>query len=144
MKKITILVLTLIFILSLVSCQKEQDKPCTPAELKVDRIVMTYSDNENNSSKETVITDQETISELLDLHKSIKKEETWQPLTDEQIKIVFYMGNMPEFEWYVAANKKGESNTEFITSSNVWAQGNYVIKSDFNYDRLIEILNITN
>ena len=143
MKKITILVLILIFILSLVGCQKEQDKPCTPAELKVDRIVMAYSDNENNSSKETVITDQETISELLDLHKSIKKEKTGQPLTDEQIKIVFYMGEMPEIEWYLSVNKKND-NTEFITCSNVWAQGNYVIKSDFNYDRLIEILNTTN
>ena len=134
MKKLIALILVVVCVLGLIGCNET-------AEIQIDKIIMTYSTNGDESSDKVTITDKETISELLAMHNSLQTEEKSRPLADERFWVIFYMGDDVEIEWCVSAYGKDLDNAEFISCSTLWSVGNHVIKDDFDYNRLVEIFN---
>ena len=134
MKKLIALVLALVCVLALAGCDDT-------AEIQIDKIIMTYSTNGDESSEKATITDKETISELLAMYNSLQTEEKSRPIADERIWIIFYMGDDVEIEWCVSVYGIDLQNAEFISCSTLWSKGNHVIKGNFDYNRLVEIFN---
>ena len=134
MKKLIALVLAFVCVLALAGCNDT-------AEIQIDKIVMTHSTDCDESSEKVTITDKETISELLAMHNSLQTKEKSRPLADERFRVIFYMGDDVEIEWWVSAYGKDSDNAEFISCSTLWDIGNHVIKGDFDYNRLVEIFN---
>ena len=134
MKKSIALILVVVCVLGLIGCNET-------AEIQIDKIIMTYSTNGDESSDKVTITDKETISELLAMHNSLQTEEKSRPLADERFWVIFYMGDDVEIEWCVSAYGNDLDNAEFISCSTLWSVGNHVIKDDFDYNRLVEIFN---
>ena len=134
MKKLIALVLALVCVLALAGCDDT-------AEIQIDKIIMTYSTNGDESSEKATITDKETISELLTMYNSLQTEEKSRPIADERIWIIFYMGDDVEIEWCVSVYGIDLQNAEFISCSTLWSKGNHVIKGNFDYNRLVEIFN---
>ena len=134
MKKLIALILVVVCVLGLIGCNET-------AEIQIDKIIMTYSTNGDESSDKVTITDKETISELLAMHNSLQTEEKSRPLADERFWVIFYMGDDVEIEWCVSAYGNDLDNAEFISCSTLWSVGNHVIKDDFDYNRLVEIFN---
>ena len=134
MKKLIALVLALVCVLALAGCNDT-------AEIQIDKIVMTHSTNGDESSEKVTITDRETISKLLAMHNSLQTEEKSRPIAEERFWVIFYMGDNVEIEWCISAYGKDLDNAEFISCSTLWSKGNHVIKSNFDYTRLVEIFN---
>ena len=134
MKKLIAFVLALVCVLGLIGCNET-------AEIQIDKVVMTHSSNGDKSSDKVTITDKETISELLAMYNSLQTVEKSRPLADERIWVIFYMGEDVEIEWCISAYGNDLDNAEFISCSTLWSKGNHVIKSDFDYNRLVEIFN---
>ena len=134
MKKLIAFVLALVCVLGLIGCNET-------AEIQIDKVVMTHSTNGDESSEKATITDKETISELLAMHNSLQTEEKSRPIAEERFWVIFYMGDDVEIEWCISAYGKDLDNAEFISCSTLWSKGNHVIKSNFDYTRLVEIFN---
>ena len=134
MKKMIALILVLVCVLALAGCNDT-------AEIQIDKIIMTYSTNGDESSEKATITDKETISELLAMYNSLQTEEKNRPIADERFWVIFYMGDDVEIEWCVSVYGIDLQNAEFISCSTLWSKGNHVIKGNFDYNRLVEIFN---
>ena len=134
MKKLIAFVLALVCVLGLIGCNET-------AEIQIDKVVMTHSTNGDKSSDKVTITDKETISELLAMHNSLQTEEKNRPIADERFWVIFYMGDNVEIEWCISAYGNDLDNAEFISCSTLWSAGNHKIKSNFDYNRVVEIFN---
>lgn len=134
MKKLIALVLAVVCVLALAGCNDT-------AEIQIDKIVMTHSTDGDKSSEKVTITDKETISELLAMHNSLQTEEKNRPIADERFWVIFYMGDNVEIEWCISAYGNDLDNAEFISCSTLWSAGNHKIKSNFDYNRVVEIFN---
>ena len=134
MEKLIALVLAFVCVLSLSGCNDT-------AEIQIDKVVMTHSTNGDKSSEKVTITDKETISELLAMYNSLQTVEKSRPLADERSWVIFYMGEDVEIEWCISAYGNDLGNAEFISCSTLWSAGNHKIKSNFDYNRVVEIFN---
>ena len=134
MKKLIALILVVVCVLGLIGCNET-------AEIQIDKVVMTHSSNGDKSSDKVTITDKETISELLAMYNSLQTVEKSRPLADERIWVIFYMGEDVEIEWCISAYGNDLDNAEFISCSTLWSVGNHLIKSNFDYNRVVEIFN---
>lgn len=134
MKKLIVLILASVCVLGLLGCDNTADS-------EIHRVIMVYSVNED-APYEEAITDSDTISELLTMYNSLKTgEKHHSNATGEKMGVNFYMDNGNVLEWCISVCEDDGNNTMFITWSNMLDDGNYVVQSDFNYARLIEIYN---
>lgn len=110
-----------------------------PNAIAADAVTILHSTDGRVYSEEATITDQETVSELMAMHNSLKILEMSRPLAAENRKcVVFYNDDEIVTEWHVSLC---EDDGMVITSSDTFGVGNHVVKSDFNYDRIVEIFN---
>lgn len=138
MKKMTAFVLALVFVLGLVGCRS---KPNTPENIEVDTVRMERS-SDGGATLETVeITDKEIISELLAMHNGIRTKSINQPMADELTWVIFMNDGESVIEWCVSVPGRNWTNAVFITCSNMLDIGQHTIESDFDYSRLVEIVN---
>jgi len=137
MKKFITLFLVLVCVLDLSGCDNTVDS-------EIHRVIMVYSVNEDAPYEEEAITDSDTICELLTMYNSLKTEEAYSSIpTGEKMGINFYIDNGNVLEWCISVCEDDDNNTTFISWSNMMDDGNYVVQSDFNYARLIEIYNFS-
>ena len=110
-----------------------------PNVIAADAVTILNSTDGHVYSDEATITDQETVSELIAMHNSLIILEMSRPLAAEnRMCVVFYDNDEIVAEWHVSLY---EDDGMVITSSDTFGIGNHVVKSDFNYHRLVEIFN---
>ena len=142
MKKRIAAILVVLFVVTLgfaVSLLGRYDKPDMHEEIAVDSVVMLHTIDGDQSSEKVIITDKETVTELLTMHNSLRTQEKSRPLSDERMWIIFVQEGNHVIEWCVSVYGDDWSNAEFITCSNTLGIGNHVIKNQFDYGRGVEI-----
>ena len=142
MKKRIAAILVVLFVVTLgfaVSLLGRYDKPDMHEEIAVDSVVMLHTIDGDQSSEKVIITDKETVTELLTMHNSLRTQEKSRPLSEERMWIIFVQEGNHVIEWCVSVYGDDWSNAEFITCSNQLGIGNHVVKNQFDYGRLIEI-----
>ena len=142
MKKGIAAVLVLFFVVTLGFAGglfRGYDRPDVQEEIVADSVVMLHTMDGDQSSEKVVITDEETVTELLTMHNSLRTQEKSRPLSNERMWIIFVQEGNHVMEWCVSVYGEDWNNAEFITCSNQLGIGNHVIKNRFDYGRLIEI-----
>ena len=142
MKKRIAPVLVLLFVVTLgfaVGLRGRYDKPDMREEIAVDSVVMLHSMDRDQSSEQVIITDEETVTELLTMHNSLRTQEKSRPLSEERMWIIFVQEGNHVIEWCISVYGDDWSNAEFITCSNTLGIGNHVVKNQFDYGRVVEI-----
>lgn len=137
----TVLITVLISVIGLYFCEPVQEFVLTkrPNEINADTVVIFHSDDGDVSSQEVTITDKDTVSELLSMHNSLKVMYMSRPLAEERMRLIFYKEDKITSEWGISFY---EEDGVLITWSNAFVdKGNYVVKSEFDYTRLVEIFN---
>ncbi len=109
-----------------------------PEKIGADAVVMYHSDVDGTSSEEIVITDEDTVAELLSMHNSLKVLYMSRPLAATRTCITFYEGEEVVAEWCISVH---EEDGVLITCSDTLGVGNYFVKGEFEYNRLLEIFN---
>lgn len=141
MKKFGTILLSLACVLSLLCMGLfgRDNRPDIPEDFHADSIIMLYSENGDVSSEKVIITSEETISELLTMHRSLRTQEQSRPISDERMWMIFTDEDAHVIEWCISVYGDDWNHAEFITCSNTLGIGNHVVKSEFNYERLVEI-----
>ncbi len=137
MRKLISFAIVLFFVLGLSGCNDT-------AEIQIDNIVMLHASDGEKTFEKVTITDKKTISELLAMYNSLETTEITSPLADDRMRIIFYKGDEVEFEWCISAYRNHWINSEFISNSTLWSEGNHTVTSDFDYSRLLEIFSDAN
>ena len=137
MRRLISFAFVLLFVLGLSGCNDT-------AEIQIDNIVMLHASDGEITFEKVTITDKKTISELLAMYNSLETTGITSPLADDRMKIIFYKGDEVEFEWCISAYKNHWINSEFISNSTLWSEGNQAVTSDFDYSRLLEIFSDAN
>ena len=132
MKKLIAFVLILVCALGLFGCNNT-------AEIEIDKIVMLYAAVGDDTPEQVIIIDKETISELLAMYHSLEVTRITSPLADDCMWVTFYMGDEVEIEWCISAYENHWVNSEFISYSNLWDEGNHAVTNNFDFSRLVEI-----
>ena len=135
-------VLVLLFVVTLgfiVGLFGRYDKPDMREEIAVDSVVMLHSIDGDQSSEKVIITDEETVTELLTMHRSLRTQEKSRPLSDERMWIIFVQEGNHVIEWCISVYGDDWSNAEFVTCSNTLGIGNHVVKNQFDYGRVVEM-----
>ena len=114
-------------------------RPDTQRKPDADCVVMIYSTDGEGSSEKVIITEEETIAELWEMHDSLRVQEKSRPLSDERMWIIFTRETMPVIEWCISVYREDSGHAEIITCSNAMGIGNHVIKSSFDDQRIMEI-----
>jgi hypothetical protein len=138
----TVLITILISVIGLYSCEPVQEFVLTksPNEIDADTVVILHSSDGDVSSQEVVITDKDTVSELLSMHNSLKVMYMSRPSAEERMRLIFYKEDKIISEWGISFY---EEDGVLITWGNAFVdKGNHVVKSEFDYARLVEIFNI--
>ena len=107
-----------------------------PDPVDADTVVMLYPGDGDEASLKAAITDPETVSELLSMHNSLRLLYMSRPAAEERIWVMFYQEDEIITEWCIS---NYEDDGMIVTSSDTFGGGNHVVKSDFCYDRIIEI-----
>jgi hypothetical protein len=137
----TVLITILISVIGLYFCEPVQEFVLTkrPNEINADTVVILHSSNGDISSQEVTITDKDTVSELLSMHNSLKVMYMSRPSAEERMRLIFYKEDKIISEWGISFY---EEDGVLITWSNAFVdKGNHVVKSEFDYTRLVEIFN---
>lgn len=137
----TVLITILISVIGLYFCEPVQEIFLTkrPNEIDADTVVILHSSDGDVSSQEVTITDEETVSEILSMHNSLKVMYMSRPSAEERMRLIFYKEDKIISEWGISFY---EEDGVLITWSNAFVdKGNHVVKSEFDYARLVEIFN---
>ena len=146
MKKIIAFVLALVCVLGLVGCYNRPNTPNALAEIEVDRVIMLHSSDGGASGEKVIITDKETISELVARHNclqtnSLQTNKPNEVFADEQLWVIFCQGDKHIAEWFITVHGDDWSNARFITYSTMLDESHQVIKNTFDYNGIVEIFN---
>ena len=144
MKKVTwaivcLLIVTCVIVLCSFESMQAFFLTKSPNEIAADTVVMLHSSNGDVSAQQVLITDKDTVSELLSLHNSLKVMYMSRPIAEERMWVIFYKENEITAEWCISFYREDGAH---ITVSDAFAdRGNHVVKSEFDYARLVEIFN---
>ncbi len=146
MKKFIAFVLALVCVLGLVGCYNKPNTPNALAEIEVDRVIMLHSSDGGVSGEKVIITDKETISELVARHNSLQTNslQTDKPnevFADEQMWVIFCQNDKHIAEWFITVHGDDWNNARFITYSTMLDERHQVVKNAFDYNRIVEIFN---
>ena len=137
-KLIPVLGALLCICLVLSACQSEKN---ALNQIEADRVVISHEIktgiyDANATITTATITDEETVNELVLMHSTIQMKSTSRGLELDRFIITFYSGEDVVTIWRIAPSDDGT----LITSCATFGIGNHVVTSDFDYDRLAEIL----
>lgn len=130
-------IFSILFCLCLVlsACQSEKN---TVKQIEADRVVISHEIEDGVRDAEAAITDEETVAEIMLMHNTIQIQETSRPMAQDRFVITFYSGEDTITMWRIALWDDGT----IITGSmgTFWVRES-CFTTDFDYDRLAEILN---
>lgn len=139
MKKIIILTLTLVCIVSLlVGCSKQEavggsNKIVAVTPIQANRIKIVHQAEKDTTDFEATITDATEIWNILRIYNSMKVRQMSKPLNIERFIITFYHDDTEIAVWWV--------DSELTTACSAFEGGNHVIENkDFNYSYLEKLL----
>lgn len=133
-KLIPVFGVSLCICLVLSACQSEKR---TPRQIEADRVVISHEIEYGVYDAKATITDEENVNEMVLMHNTIQIQEMSRPMEQDRFVITFYSGEDMVTTWRIALWDDGT----IITSSETFGLGNHVVTNDFDYDRLVEILN---
>lgn len=141
MKKFIAVVLTLVCVLGFVGCDNRPNTPNALAESEVDKVIMLHSSDGDASEEKVIITDKETISELVAMHNCLQTDKTNEALADERMWVIFCQNDKHIAEWLITVHGDDWNNARIITSSTMLDESRQVVKNTFDYNGIVEIFN---
>jgi hypothetical protein len=141
MKKIIVLTLSLVCIVSILIGFSKQDsiavggsdKIISVIPIEANRIKVVHEAEKDRVDFEVTFTDATEIKNILGIYNSMKVREMSKPLNKEQFIITFYDDVKEVAVWWV--------DSELTTACSNFKGGNHVIENkDFNYGYLEKLL----
>lgn len=131
-KRFFIITVLICLCLALSACQSEKN---TVKQIEADRVVISHEIEYGVHDVEITIIDEETVTEIVQMHNNIQIQETSRPMAQDRFVLTFYSGEETVTTWWIALWDDGP----IITAADTFGLGNYAVTNDFKYNHIREL-----